>query len=150
MSNTKKKEVELPHVESRTLTKHRVVLSYMVEVEVIVYAEDTIEAEDIANDQVRPVEYANDTIGFDYSGDYIDSDTNYMKADIIEIQCNTDYLLDDKTYSEDMGEEVELFCVEGDDWDNNEDVFASEEEALDNWKEYNLDEEDEEEDEEDE
>jgi hypothetical protein len=119
----------------------------MVEVEVIVYAEDIIEAEDIANDQVRPVEYANDTIGFDYSGDYIDSDTNYMKAELTEVQCNTDYLLDDKTYSEDLGEEIELFCVEGDDWDNNEDVFASEEEALDNWKEYNLDEDEDEEDE---
>ena len=115
--------------KEKTMKEFRVVVQYTVEVECVVYAEDEWDAKQFAENNVSPIDYANDTVGFECNYDNLDSHGNYQK---IEIECVSATSFSESDYAEATGNEITLYATEETDWDNTDEVFTS----LDDLNEY--------------
>ena len=115
--------------KEKTMKAYRVVVQYTVEVECIVYAEDEYDAKHFAENNISPIDYANDTVGFECNYDNLDSHGDYQK---IEIDCVCATSFSESDYAEITGNEITLYASEETDWDNTDEVFTS----LDALKEY--------------
>lgn len=119
--------------KQKTLKEFTITLNVMVEVECKVYAEDKYEAEQIAENKVNSVDYANDTIGFECPYDNIDSFGNLQE---VEITCVSACGYIECVHSEEGDEEIILYTKEENDWSDSDEIFSS----MDDLKEYHADE----------
>lgn len=82
--------IDCPEGLSGTAKKYKVHVHVVMEADVYVYAENEDEARDIVDNGVYPIDYANETCGFEYDCDKVDEvdnitcDCNYM--DIITVE----------------------------------------------------------------
>jgi hypothetical protein len=130
-------------LEVKTLKKFSVRKQFVVEVSVEIYAESSYEAEQIAYQNLTPIEYS-DSVGFDYDADSLDAIGDCPLMDNVEICDVWDNMNTCNMTIEDLGHSVILYqCEEDKDSDDTDTLFAIEEDAINYWNDYHKKEEDE-------
>jgi len=133
MKNAEKKSVfVLPQIEKKELTKYRVVRTATIEFEFSVYAESSYDAENMVEDASRLYE-SSDGCSVDYDSLYYDSE-NYVPR--VEFECVNSCDWDNNDAYDDGKEETIYKFVDGD-WDDESDVYNTEEALIDNYIEEN-------------
>jgi hypothetical protein len=131
-------------LEIKTLKKFRVTKQFVVEVSVEIYAESEYEAEQIANEKLKPIEYI-DSVGFDYDADNLDAHGYCQLMDKVEIHSVWQHFSTETIFTEDLFDSVILHQCEEDEGDDDTDtLFVNEEDAICYWEDYHKTEEDEE------
>jgi len=129
-----KAEITIPEVESKTLQKYRINKSFVVTFSVEVYAEGTSHAEDIADEMMQSVEYS-ESMGCEIDQQDLDIDGEHQNIFDLCLEYVEDYA--DGLSCEMMGDEITLYKLEESNWEDNYDVYNSEEDCLEQWKEDN-------------
>ena len=133
-------------LEIKTLKKFSVRKQFVVEVGVDIYAESEYEAEQIANEQLTPIEYT-DSVGFDYNADYLDAHGYCQLMDNVEIYSVWQHssTTQETIFTEDLFDSFTLHqCEEDEGDDDTNTLFTNEEDAISYWEDYHKIEEDEE------
>ena len=128
-------------IKERKLQKFRVTLYFTTSVDIDVYAEDEDNAQQLVEDKITATEYSNDTIGFEISEDYLDSEGNVEEMQIACVSVDS-YPSNVEMYgSPDESDDITLYAKEETDWNDTDYVFTSVE-SLKDWYEEDSDEED--------
>lgn len=129
-----KAEITIPEVESKTLQKYRINKSFVVTFSVEVYAEDTSDAESIAEEMMQSVEYS-ESMGCEIDQSDLDADGEHQNISDLCLEYVEDY--SDGMHCEMMGDEVTLYKMDDCNWEDNHCVYNSEEDCIEQWKEDN-------------
>jgi hypothetical protein len=124
-------------IVSKQLIKHLVRMTTTIEIEVYVYAEDKYKAEALAEQEVCVTEYANDTIGIEINRNW-DCDINREGDQKFELErvSSSGYV---EAYDSEEYEMITLYAREEDGFEDSENVFISEEDLLEKYKESDED-----------
>lgn len=126
-------------IKERKLQKFRVTLYFTTSVDIDVYAEDEHDAQQLVEDKITATEYSNDTIGFEISEDYLDSEGNVEEMKIACVSVDS-YPSNTEMYgSPDESDDITLYAKEETDWSETDYVFTSVE-SLKDWYEEDNDE----------
>lgn len=128
--------MEKPNIlEIKTLKKFSVTKQFVVEVSVDVYAQSKIEAEQIADKYLHPIEYT-DSVGFDYKCDDLDAHGYFQLMKNLEVYGVWNNSLVEATI-DDYADVCNLYqCEEDEDSDDTDTLFISEEYAIQHWEDY--------------
>ena len=131
-----KEEITIPEVESKTLQKYRVTKSFVVSFSAEIYAEDTSDAETIAEEFMQSVEYS-ESMGCEIDQSDLDADGDNQNIADLTLEYVEEYA--DGLHSEMMGEEITLYKMDDGEteWEDNYKVYTSEEDCIEQWKEDN-------------
>lgn len=133
MKNAEKKSVVvLPQIESKELTKYRVTRTASVEFEFSVYAESSYDAENMVEEASRLYD-SSDGCSIDYDSSYYDSNGEVARIEF-EYVNSCDW---ENTESSMCGEDATIYKFVDGDWDDESDVFYSEEALIDHYIEMN-------------
>lgn len=141
----KNDKIEMPQVEEKVLRKFKVVRQAVIEFEFEVFAESRYDAEQIVEDSTSLTDYC-DTYGAEYEDESYDANGYAPKID--GVQTGSGWWNDDPMFIEEIRDDSKsVFKMQDEDWDNNDNVFESEEDCIDAWKHDNgIEDEDEDED----
>jgi hypothetical protein len=116
-------------IVSKELTKYRVNLKNVIDIEVYVYAEDEYEAKQLAEQEVSVMEYSNDSIGVEIndSWNWDISRDNDQRIEFISVSTNG-YT---EAYDAESQGSISLYAKEEDGFDEYERVYTDEQELLD-------------------
>ena len=138
----KNDKIEMPQVEEKVLRKFRVVRQAVVEFEFEVLAESRYDAEQIVEDLTSLSDYS-DTYGADYEQE--DYDANGYAPKIDGVQTGSGWWNDDPMHIEEIRDEAKsIYKMQDDEWENADNVFETEEDCIEAWKQDNGIEDDEE------
>jgi hypothetical protein len=128
----KNDKIEMPQVEEKVLRRFKVVRTAVIEFEFEVLAESMFDAEDIVEEHTSLTDYC-DTYGAEYDDEYYDA--NGCISKIVEVQTGSGWWNNDSMLvNEVVGDEVSIFKMEEQEWDNADSVFETQEECIDAWK----------------
>jgi hypothetical protein len=138
----KNDKIEMPQVEEKVLRKFKVVRQAVVEFEFEVLAESRYDAEQIVEDLTSLSDYS-DTYGADYEQE--DYDANGYAPKIDGVQTGSGWWNDDPMHIEEIRDEAKsIYKMQDDEWENADNVFETEEDCIEAWKQDNGIEDDEE------
>ena len=129
-----KAEITIPEVESKTLQKYRVTKSFVVSFSSEIYAEDISDAESIAEEMMQSVEYS-ESMGCEIDQEDLDTDGEHQNISDLCLEYVEDYA--DGLSCEMMGDEITLYKMDESNWEDRHEVYNSEEDCIEQWKEDN-------------
>lgn len=129
----KNEKIEMPQVEVKVLQKFRVVRQAVIEFEFEVLAESRYDAEQIVEDSTSLSDYC-DTYGADYEeGEY---DSNGYARKIEGVQTGSGWWNHESMFVEEIRDETKsIYKMQDDEWENTDNVFETEEDCIEAWKE---------------
>ena len=129
MKNAEKKSVVvLPKIESKELRKYIVTRRASVEFTFEVYAEDGYDAEAIVENNTSLYE-SSDGVSIEYDSCYYDSEGYVTKIEFDGVGSSDWDCIDNDS----CGDSETIYMFEDGDWDNESDVFNSEDALIENY-----------------
>lgn len=144
MKNESQKQ--MPEVVSKSLSRYMVVRKAVVEIEFEVYAESEYEAQKLVEEMGTLVNYT-DTMGAEVNEEYYDANGYVPKIEYVNVLSSW-WEESGMNTQKDIQDTKEIFKLEHLNWEDEHNVYESQEECIEAWKDENgiVDEEEEEED----